>query len=402
MDELINPTVVGALSRSLMAAEPQLQPRALSEAMKILAGQRLRDRVNIVRDAFLADAPDDFSELEQLVRAALEQPSFTGWMIWPVTEAVSSQALASHSTPDFDTGMDLLASLTPRLSSEFAVRNLLNARPERALSKMTVWARDENEHVRRLATEGSRAYLPWARRVPWLIEHPGATRAILDATYRDTSEYVRRSVANHLNDLSRVDPATVTRTARNWAENADAHTSWVIRRGLRTLIKNADPEALTLVGYSGRHLRVDRPELSNDTVHLEGALTFTAVITNEDDAEAAVAIDYSIGFQRSNRTISPKTFKLTSRKIAPGESVTVTKTHSFRRISTRTYFPGAHFVTVQANGTRSLPADFTVVGASTDESASDALERRQPVNALTERVIHTAPRHAQPLRDLDG
>ncbi|WP_233091522.1 DNA alkylation repair protein [Arthrobacter sp. MSA 4-2] len=372
MDELINPTVIDALSRNLVAAAPQLQPRALSEAMTILAGRRLRDRVNIVRDAFLADAPDDFSELEQLVRAALEQPNFTGWMIWPVTEAVSTRALASHSTPSFDTGMDLLASLTPRLSSEFAVRDLLNARPERALSKMTVWARDENEHVRRLATEGSRAYLPWARRVPWLIEHPGATRAILDATYRDTSEYVRRSVANHLNDLSRVDPATVTRTARNWVENADAHTSWVIRHGLRTLIKNADPEAFTLVGYSGHHLRVDRPQLSNDTVHLEGALTFTAVITNEDDAEAAVAIDYSIGFQRSNGTISPKTFKLTSRKIAPGESVTVTKTHSFRRISTRTYFPGAHFVAVQANGTRSLPADFTLVGASADESASDA------------------------------
>lgn len=363
MDELINPTVIGELARSLEDAAPGFEARALRGATKTVIGRRLRDRVDAVRDAILEDASDEFSEFERSIRAALDQPHFTGWMIWPVTEAVSTRALVGRSTSDFDSGMDLLASLTPRLTSEFAVRDLLNARPERALARMAAWSRDENEHVRRLATEGSRAYLPWARRVPWLIENPRATRAILDATYRDPSEYVRRSVANHLNDLSRVDPATVIRTARDWAEETDAHTPWVIRHGLRTLIKKGDPEALALVGYSGDRLRVDRPQLSTGTVHLGDALTFTAVVTNEDDTDALVAIDYAIGFQRSNGTVSPKTFKLTSRRIAPGESVAVTKTHSFRRITTRTYYPGAHFVTVHANGRQSPPADFTVLPA---------------------------------------
>lgn len=370
MDELINPQVVDALSRCLEAAAPDFKADALTAAASTVTGERLRDRVNIVRDALLEDASDDFSELTRLVQDALEQPHFTGWMIWPVTEAVSTRALASDSTVDFDAGMDLLARLTRQLTAEFAVRDLLNARPERALATMTLWARDENEHVRRLASEGSRSYLPWARRVPWLIEHPRATRAILDATYRDPSEYVRRSVANHLNDLSRVDPATVTRTAREWPDDADAHTPWVIRHGLRTLIKKADPEALALVGYSGDHLRVDRPQLSTRTVPLEDALTFTSVVTNEGDTEAVVAIDYAIGFQRANGTVRPKTFKLTSRKIAPGESISVTKTHSFRRITTRTYYLGAHFITVHANGTPSPPADFTLIDASKDDPAA--------------------------------
>ena len=373
MDELINPSVIAALSRSLEVAGSDFQPRALSEATRHLGERRLRDRVDIVRDALLADASGGYSELEHLVRRALEQPGFTGWMIWPVTEAVATRALVSGTTMDFDAGMGLLASLTSRLSSEFAIRDLLNARPERALSQMTAWTRDENEHVRRLATEGSRAYLPWARRVPWLIENPLATRSILDATYRDATDYVRRSAANHLNDLSRVDPGAVTEIAGGWHATPDANTPWVLRHGLRTLIKKADPQALALLGFTGDGLRVDRPHLSSSVVPQGGALSFTAVVANDGETEAAVAIDYSIGFLRANGSLSPKTFKLASRRLAPGESVVVTKTHSFRPITTRTYYPGAHYVTVQANGTLSPRADFMLdAGGSATQAEGES------------------------------
>lgn len=376
MDELINPTVISALSRSLKTAALDFEPHALSKATRQVGTHRLRDRVDIVRDALLADAPGEYLQLEQLVRSALEQPSFTGWMIWPVTEAVTTRALASGTAADFDAAMDLLASLTLRLSSEFAIRDLLNARPERALSKMTAWAGDENEHVRRLATEGSRAYLPWARRVPWLIEHPLATRAILDATYRDATDYVRRSAANHLNDLSRVDPGVVTDIAGGWHATPDANTPWVLRHGLRTLIKKADPQALALLGFTGDRLRVDRPRLSSSTIPQGGAISFTAVVANDGDTEAAVAIDYSIGFLRANGALSPKTFKLASRRLAPGESVVVTKAHSFRPITTRAYYPGAHYVTVQANGTLSPRADFTLEAGAGTQATQEKGESR--------------------------
>lgn len=105
----------------------------------------------------------------------------------------------------------------------------------------------------------------------------------------------------------------------------------------------------------------------------EDVLTFTAVVTNEDDTSAAVAIDYSIGFQRANGTVSHKTFKLTSRKLAPGQSITVAKTHSFRRITTRAYYPGRHVVTVQANGRRSPEAEFTVVDVGDTVAATPTL-----------------------------
>ncbi len=364
MDELINPGLVDHLGSAVTAVEPSLELPALTLARSALEGRRLRDRVDLVRDALRADLPGGFPAAERIVDGALSVPGFSGWMIWPVTEFVTARALEDGSTPAFDAGMALLSRLTVELSSEFAIRDMLVARPERALAIIGTWTGHENEHVRRLASEGTRAYLPWAKRVPWLIANPGGTSGIMDALYRDPALYVRRSVANHLNDLSRVDPSFVTATAERWLSDPAADTPWVVRHGLRTLIKKADPRALALVGYSGERLRVDRPEVQTAVVRLhEDALTFTARVTNEDDTDAIVAIDYSIGFQRSNGSISPKTFKLASRRLASGESVVVSKTHSFRRITTRTYYPGPHVVTVQANGTRSPEADFTVEDA---------------------------------------
>lgn len=393
MDDLINSMVVDELRSSLRTVDPTLECSALTRARTAVAGMRLRARVDLVRDALLTDLPDGSAAAERIVDALLSVPEFAGWMIWPTTEFVATRALQDGTTAAFDAGMALLARLTTRLSSEFAIRDMLIARPERAIRAMETWTGHDNEHVRRLASEGSRAYLPWAKRVPWLIENPDATREILDALYCDPAEYVRRSVANHLNDLSRVDPAVVTRTARVWAESPDAHTPWVIRHGLRTLVKNADPEALVLVGYSGDRVHVDRPQISNTVVRIdEDVLTFTAVVTNEDDTSAAVAIDYSIGFQRANGTVSHKTFKLTSRKLAPGQSITVAKTHSFRRITTRAYYPGRHVVTVQANGRRSPEAEFTVVDVGDTVAATPTLTHGpRPRGKERPDALHTGP-----------
>ena len=360
MDELITPKVVRALTDSLMAASSSLEPSQLRKAEGAILEKKLRQRVDLVRDALLADVRGDFAGMQHVITQGLKQKRFAGWMIWPVTEAVSARALASGSVHDFDAGMDLLAQLTPRLSSEFAVRDLLNARPERALAKMTEWAADDDEHVRRLATEGSRAYLPWARKVAWLIENPRATRAILDTTYRDSSEYVRRSTANHLNDLSRVDASVVTDIATGWAVAPDANTPWVTRHGLRTLLKRADPTALSLVGFTGSELDVTKPELAEDTVAWGGSIRFTARVTNRGPTEALVAIDYLMGFVRASGTISQKAFKLAVRRIPAGETIEISKAHSFRSITTRSYYPGGHSVTVQANGVVSEPVYFVL------------------------------------------
>ncbi|MFI8633124.1 hypothetical protein ACIGEP_11065 [Microbacterium sp. NPDC077663] len=358
MDELISPAGVDTLRESLKSVVRGLDTPQLDRVRRSLDGLRLRDRVNLVRDAALADVPAGFPAAEGVVDGLLRFPQTTGWIIWPLSEFVTARALEDGSESAFDAAMSLLARLTTRLSSEFAIRDMLIARPERALAHVGSWLGHENEHVRRLASEGTRSHLPWAKKVPWLLEHPDATGPIIDALYRDPAEYVRRSVANHLNDLSRLSPDVATGRAQAWAVHPDEHTARVIRHGMRTLVKRADPTALALVGYSGDRLRVERPQLDATVVPHEGSVTFRAEVTNEGDADAVVAIDYTIGFRRARGSLSPKTFKLASRTLAPGASVTVTKTHSFRRITTRSHHPGRHVVTVQANGVRSPEAEF--------------------------------------------
>lgn len=362
MDELISSDVVAGLRDALREAAPKMPFSSLAQATSMVSGKRLRDRVDLVRDALLADIPPGFPAAQTIIQDALAVPAFTGWMIWPVSEVATARAVESGSTADFDGAMDLLAQLTVGLTGEFAVRELLNARPERAIDTMRSWAAHDDEHVRRLASEGSRAYLPWAKRVPSLIAHPEATRGIIDALYRDRSEYVRRSVANHLNDLSRVAPALVADIARGWSAQPDANTPRILRHGLRTLIKKADSEALALLGFTGGSLRVERPHLSASTIPPGGALEFSAVVTNDGTTDATAAIDYTIGFVRANGAVTPKTFKITSRRLGAGESVSVRKRHLFHPITTRTYYPGEHYVTVQANGTLSPRADFTLQG----------------------------------------
>lgn len=362
MDELIDPAVVARLRSVVAAAAPAADLPAMARAEHEVPGRRLRERVDLVRDALLSDVPADFPVAERIVGDILDDPRFAGWMIWPVSEFVAIRALESGSTAHFDAGMDLLARLTVGLTGEFAVRDLLIARPERGLAVMRSWTTHENEHVRRLATEGSRTYLPWAKRVPWLLAHPRATRAILDASYRDPTEYVRRSAGNHLNDLSRVDPGVVIEIATAWAAGPDGNTAAVLRRGLRTLAKRGEQASLALLGFDGADLRVSRPRLSSGVVPWGGAVDITAEVSNDGESDATVAIDYSVGFQRADGSVRPKVFKLASRRIAAGESVVVTKTHSFLPITTRTYYPGPHVVTVQANGLLSAQEHFVLTG----------------------------------------
>lgn len=360
MDELINSKVVTELRSLLMSAGPGIELPTLERSHGALDGQRLRQRVDVVRDALLQDLPAGYSDVQRIMLDALDDPRFTGWMVWPATEVVAARALQSGSLTDFDAALTVLSRLTGRLTAEFAIRDLIAARPERALATMQTWTNHHDEHVRRLATEGSRAYLPWARRVPWLVANPAATQGILDATYLDPTDYVRRSAANHLNDLSRIDPQLVLATARRWSGKPDDATPKVIRHGLRTLVKRGNPEALALLGYTGGQLVVREPQLSHTAVAWDGTVEFSAEVVNQGPQPANAAIDYSIGFQRANGTVSAKTFKLTSRRIPPGETVTVTKTHSFRPITTRSYYPGQHYVVVQANGVASTPAHFVL------------------------------------------
>ncbi|WP_460655715.1 DNA alkylation repair protein [Kribbella endophytica] len=366
---------VVALGRILREVEPALAFTALRAVPAELPGMAFSDRGRLVRDALLADLPAGYDPADELFRAALAREDFTGWMIWPVTEAVAVRATSgpasasgarasahvSSSSGDLERGLELLALLTPRLTAEFALRTFLAADLERTLETVSTWTKHPDEHVRRLASEGTRPRLPWAKQVRAILAHPEVTREILDALRDDESPYVRRSVANHLNDVSRANPALAVDIATTWLADPAETTPQLVRHALRTLIKAGDPAALALLGYAPpAALTVDGPLLSVEGVTVGESLEFTFDARNEGPDEVRLAIDYVVHHVKANGTLTPKVFKLTTRTLAPGESIGLAKRHSFKPISTRRYYAGEHALELQINGHPFGRATFTL------------------------------------------
>jgi 3-methyladenine DNA glycosylase AlkC len=363
-DELIGRQTVESLIRAIATAAPDADLGSLRAAPRQIAPLSLRERADLLRDALLTDLPGDYAALARTVRAARDDaPDFAGWLIWPVTSALATRAVQEDSVAAFDDAMALLADLTGRLTSEFAIRTLLRHDLDRALGIIGDWTGSADADVRRLASEGTRPYLPWSVRVPDIMARPGATVPILDGLYRDESEYVRRSVANHLNDLSRDHPDLVIDTARRWLDDPDAATERLVRHGLRTLVKRGHAGALDLRGFAPAALEVDGPRLDRSTVPFGGSVRFSASIRNSGNTQARLAIDYIVYHRKAGGGQTGKTFKLATRTLAPGEQIQIAREHSFRPITTRRYHPGTHAISLQINGVESAHADFELSGA---------------------------------------
>ncbi|MFF1381956.1 DNA alkylation repair protein [Arthrobacter sp. NPDC058288] len=365
MNELIDHAAVDRLVRVLTDTASGGAWSNASSAGASLRNLSLRERTDHVSRGLLADlaaagGPGDYPTAARVFRGALRDPGFTGWTLWPVTETAVTLALESSASADFEDCLQLLAELTPRLTGEFAIRRLLAADLDRALAVVLTWTAHPDEHVRRLASEGTRPYLPWAVRVPGLIQRPEATVPILDALYRDPHEYVRRSVANHLNDLARHAPETVLAAAAAWTGAADANTPWVVRHGLRTLVKKAHPGALALQGFAPASLSVTPPRLDRDTVALPADLSFEFEVSNTGAEPARLAVDYVVHYMKANGSQSEKVFKLAALTLNPGETRTVSKRHAFRQMTTRVHHPGSHALELQINGVRYAPTPFLV------------------------------------------
>ncbi|GAA4686245.1 DNA alkylation repair protein [Streptomyces chumphonensis] len=358
-DELLDaPTTVRLAAVMLRAGAPSTT--ALRDCGAGLPDLTFSGRVAAVRDAVLADLPGTYPGFSSVVRAALRDPCFNGWMTFPVAAAVPERAL-----PDgvFEPGLDLLAELTPRLTAEAAVRPFLRCDLHRALRTVLAWTDHADPHVRRLASEGTRPRLPWAPRLPELVTDPRPALPVLDALYRDTSPYVRRSVANHLNDISRDHPHAALDTAERWLADPAPTTASVVRHGLRTLVKAGRPRALLLLGHDpDAAVEVTGPEVRTPEVREGGHLAFGYAVVNTGRTTVRVVVDYVVHHRRADGSLSPKVFKLTTRTLAPGERWSGERRHSFRPLSTRRYHPGPHRVTLQVNGRRHGTADFTLLG----------------------------------------
>lgn len=317
-------------------------------------------RADLLAERLAAALPAAFAEGAAVLWRALESPTFTGWMTLPCGTYVARRGLDEPHV-----SLPLLAGLTPRWSSEGPIRPFIERHPGLTYGYLHRWCAHDDEHVRRLVSEGTRPRLPWAPLLRGLVADPSPNLPLLDALVGDGSAYVRRSVANHLNDISKDHPGLALDVAERWVERGDAGAR-VVRHGLRTLVKRGDPRALGLIGVDAR-APVELVDLSVDRrrIAIGDPLRFTFTVRLADGTAACDAVvDYRVHYAGARATRAPKVFKLTRRRLEPARPVTISRAHRFDHVSVRRIHPGRHRIDVQVNGEVLGSVDFDVVSAS--------------------------------------
>lgn len=259
----------------------------------------------------------------------------------------------------YQTSVDALGSFTAYASSEFAVRPFIKRYPQPMMEQMSDWANSDNEHQRRLASEGCRPRLPWAMALPEFQRDPGPVLPILEALKNDPSDYVRRSVANNLNDISKDHPQLVYEIAERWL-GSSKETDRLVRHACRSLLKQGHSKVMQLFGYAPPE-QIELKDFQLDkSVKPGGRVNFSFTLSSSAGVLGQVRVDYAIGFLRQNGRLSDKVFKLSESKLDVSSRL-YEKSFSFKPITTRRYYPGKHELAILVNGVEQTRARFELL-----------------------------------------
>ncbi|MBO6883340.1 MAG: hypothetical protein JJ869_07130 [Marivita sp.] len=363
-DELFNARTIGDLAAEY-AILPGFDPdRFLSEALAGLSSRGLLERLDWLADCIAAQLPDRFPAMADALVAAMPaplDPTKTDDDFGRFIHAVPGILAVRHGLEDHrDRALDLLEAATQRFSMEFYLRPFLNRWPDETLARLDRWVAHDNYHVRRLVSEGTRPRLPWAANIQL---DPLVPLRFLDAMHADPTRYVTRSVANHMNDLTRHAPDRVVTHLKAWQQTKrqkPKELDWMTRHALRTAVKRGEAEALALLGYRQDCDVSVTLKVAPNPVAIGEALQIEVSLCA--DEALPVMVDYRIRFHRPNGRDGEKVFKLKAANLKPGIPLTLQKAHRLKEgASTFTLHPGPHLVTAQVNGQDRAEAAVTLV-----------------------------------------
>lgn len=261
----------------------------------------------------------------------------------------------------WDLSMAAIERYTLLSTSEFAVRPFIIKHETRMMQQMTLWAKHGNEHVRRLASEGCRPALPWGQALTCFKKDPSLVLVILEQLKSDPSLYVRKSVANNLNDISKTHPDLVAKIAKNWY-GKNEYTNWIAKHGCRTLLKKGNKEVLDIFGFTHADcVKVDGFTLKNSSISIGEDIRFSFAILATDTIK--IRLEYEIDYARLNGKHSRKIFQISEILLKANQEKSYSKTHSFKDLSSRKHYPGIHYLTLIVNGTPWKTLDFEVLAA---------------------------------------
>lgn len=326
----------------------------------------LKERIYHITDCLKKHLPNEYQSAVEVLLKSLPEPcdpnlnddDFGNFIYAPYNHFV---AVYGCTKEHLTFSLNALEELTTRFSAEDAIRYFINAFPEETMQKMNHWAKHSHYHVRRLASEGSRPKLPWCQKISIPVEEP---LSILEQLHSDSTRYVTRSVANHLNDISKVQSDLVIKTLKKWKSAKKQKTKeldFIIKHSLRTLIKNGDTAALELIGIKENPpIGISSLKIS-ERVKMDTHLLFEFEIKAKEDT--TLLIDYIIHFQNKKGEMnSRKVFKLKQVPLEKNETIIITKRHQMRQfMTTRTLYPGKHQLEVQVNGEVRISTTFALL-----------------------------------------
>jgi 3-methyladenine DNA glycosylase AlkC len=373
---LIGPATVVNAGHHLRRAWPTFdRKRFEAQAATGLEQLEFKARAMQLADALEATLPDDFHAACELLEASLAPPlamdaqgeplklgeardehGIGGWALWAVGEFVARRGVADEAAAR--RGLACLHAVTQRFTAEFAIRPLIQRHPALAFDTLGQWVNDPSAHVRRLVSEGSRPRLPWGLRLQALVLDPAPTLPLLRALQDDPSSYVRRSVANHLNDIAKDHPDLVAGWVRDHLIDAPDARNALLRHASRGLIKAGHVPTLAAWGLGSGLQGEATLALTAKRAAVGGEIGLRVQLRSSARQPQSLVVDYAVHHVRANGSASPKVFKGWKLTLAPGEERTLEKRHSLKPVTTRTLYPGTHLIDLRVNGVALAEAAF--------------------------------------------
>ena len=357
-----------AIARMITAVHPAFEAKKfMRDVLQGYDTLALMPRGKHIARALQRHLPPDYPKAVAILLASLDQPHGrdAGLTLGAFLYLPHTLFVAEFGLDHFEASMHAQHALTQRFTAEFSIRAFLQQHEAATLARLKQWASDPSEHVRRLVSEGTRPRLPWASRLPAFQKNPASVLALLELLKDDPELYVRRSVANNLNDIGKDHPELLAKTAKQWLKGASEERRWIVQHALRSAVKRGEAGALEVLGFGqSAKVEVSNARITPARVPMGEKVNIAFDVSNTSAKPQDVLVDFCIHYVKASGKTSAKVFKLKVVRLAPKETVRLSKTVSTAEMTTRKHHAGLHRVEVLLNGQARALGEFELVAVA--------------------------------------
>ncbi|KAA3634782.1 MAG: DNA alkylation repair protein [Calditrichaeota bacterium] len=314
----------------------------------------LKAKIFLIADSLYQFLPKKYSQtINILIKTAPKVGTFENWALLTYVE--------KYGLENFDESVKAMEALTPHSTAEFAIRPFMIRYTKQMKPILLRWATDTNEHIRRLAAEATRPRGVWVAHIDEFKKDPTFVFELLEHLNADESLYVRKAVANNLNDISKDHPKKVIATGKRWLKDKNKNSNWIVKHACRTLLKKGHPDVFGLFGFTKNpKITIGKFAFDKKLIKVGTSAVLSADIISQDKITQKLSIDFAIHYMKKNGKLAPKVFKLSEKSIKSHEQLSLTITHSFKEMTTRKHYPGKHKAELLVNGKSYVMFDFNL------------------------------------------